>query len=148
MDKKIPATPDRSRQRHMPETRQENGPSLWPRPPAAITAAALQAPPNGAQITVAGLVILRQRPGTANGVIFITLEDETGSVNVIVWRKLFEQFRRAVTSARLMRVTGTVQRANGVTHIIAQHIEDISDMLNHLVSPVETLPTAPETRYD
>lgn len=125
MDKKISATPDHSRQRHMPEAQHENGPSLWPRPPAAITSAALQAPPNGARITVAGLVILRQRPGTANGVIFITLEDETGSVNVIVWRKLFEQFRRAVTSARLMRVTGTVQRADGVTHIIAQHIEDI-----------------------
>ena len=109
----------------MPETGHKNGPSLWPRPPAAITTAALQAPPNGARITVAGLVILRQRPGTANGVIFITLEDETGSANVIVWRKLFEQFRRAVTSARLMRVTGTVQRADGVTHIIAQHIEGI-----------------------
>jgi DNA polymerase III alpha subunit len=132
----------------MHETRHKNGPSLWPRPPSAITAATLQAPPNGAQITVAGLVILRQRPGTANGVIFITLEDETGSVNVIVWRKLFEQFRRVVTSARLMRVTGTVQRADGVTHIIAQHIEDISNMLDYLVSPFETLPTAPETHYE
>jgi DNA-directed RNA polymerase len=81
-------------------------------------------------------------------VVFITLEDETGSVNVIIWRKLFEQFRRAVTSARLMRVTGTVQRANGVPHIIAQHIEDISDMLDHLVTPVEPLSTAPKTRYD
>ena len=132
----------------MTKTRHENGPSLWPRPPTAITATALQAPPNGARITVAGLVILRQRPGTANGVIFIALEDETGSVNVIVWRKLFEQFLKAVTSARLMRVTGTVQRADGVTHIVARHIEDISDMLDHLMSPVETLPTVPETRYD
>ena len=80
--------------------------------------------------------------------IFIALEDETGSVNVIVWRKLFEQFLKAMTSARLMRVTRTVQRADGVTHIVAQHIEDISDMLDHLMSPVETLPTVPETRYD
>jgi DNA polymerase III alpha subunit len=107
----------------------------------------LHTPPNGARITVAGLVILRQRPGTAKGVIFITLEDETGTVNVIVWRKLFEDSRRAVTSARLLRVTGTLQRADGVTHVIAQNIEDISLMLDHLLTPVLPLSTADKTRY-
>ena len=96
---------------------------------------------------MAGLVILRQRPGTAKGVIFITLEDETGTVNVIVWRKLFELNRRAVIAARLLRVTGTLQRADGVTHVIAQNIEDISQMLDHLVTPVLPLSTAAETRY-
>jgi DNA-directed RNA polymerase len=92
-------------------------------------------PPNGARVAVAGLVILRQRPGTANGVIFITLEDETGVVNVIVWRALYERFRRAVIAGRMLRVTGRLQRENDVTHIIAEQIEDISDMLDRLVAP-------------
>ena len=82
---------------------------------------------------MAGLVILRQRPGTAKGVIFVTLEDETGIVNVVVWRKIYEQFRRAVISGRLLRVTGRMQRAHSVTHVIAEEIEDISGMLDVLV---------------
>ena len=106
----------------------------WPRPPAALTATRLSEPPQGARITVAGLVILRQRPGTAKGVIFLTLEDETGVVNVIVWRALYEKFRRAVISGRMLRVTGRLQRENGVTHVLAETIEDISFMLDHLLS--------------
>lgn len=109
--------------------------SLWPRPPSALPAAQLHVPPNGARITVAGLVILRQRPGTAKGVIFLTLEDETGVVNVIVWRSLYEQFRRAVIAGRLLRVTGRIQRENDVTHVIAEHVEDISPMLDDLLTP-------------
>lgn len=105
----------------------------WPRPPACLAAARLEEPPEGARITVAGLVILRQRPGTAKGVIFLTLEDETGIVNVIVWRKLYERYRRAVISARLLRVTGRLQRAHSVTHVIAEEIEDISPMLDLLL---------------
>jgi len=107
----------------------------WPRPPAAMTAARLEEPPSGARIAVAGLVILRQRPGTAKGVIFVTLEDETGVVNVIVWRHVYEQFRRAVIAGRLLRVTGRLQRAQGVTHVIAERIEDISEMLDDLLRP-------------
>ncbi|MCP4209450.1 MAG: hypothetical protein GY767_20740 [Shimia sp.] len=107
----------------------------WPRPPAALTASRLTVPPNGARITVAGLVILRQRPGTANGVIFVTLEDETGVVNVIVWRSLYEHFRRAVIAGRLLRVTGRIQRENNVTHVIAERIEDLSPLLDSLVTP-------------
>ena len=75
----------------------------WPRPPACCTAAQLHVPPNHARVTVAGLVILRQRPGTAKGVIFLTLEDETGVVNVVVWRALYERFRRAVIAGRHAR---------------------------------------------
>ena len=105
----------------------------WPRPPACLPATRLGEPPEGARITVAGLVILRQRPGTAKGVIFVTLEDETGIVNVIVWRKMYEQFRRAVISGRLLRVTGRLQRAHDVTHVIAEEIEDISPMLDLLL---------------
>ena len=89
----------------------------------------------GARITVAGLVILRQRPGTAKGVIFLTLEDETGIVNVIVWRKLYERFRRAVISGRCLRVTGRLQCETGVMHLIAEQIEDISPLLDRLLDP-------------
>ena len=110
----------------------------WPRPPAALPAERLNEPPAGARITVAGLVILRQRPGTAKGVIFLTLEDETGVVNIIVWRAMYERFRRAVIAGRLLRVTGRLQRAHSVTHIIAEEIEDISAMLDLLVHPERT----------
>ncbi|MGI9368947.1 MAG: OB-fold nucleic acid binding domain-containing protein [Ruegeria sp.] len=105
----------------------------WPRPPSCLPASQLDAPPEGARVTVAGLVILRQRPGTAKGVIFVTLEDETGIVNIVVWRKIYERFRRAVISGRLLRVTGRMQRAHSVTHVIAEEIEDISSMLDVLV---------------
>ena len=107
----------------------------WPRPPACLVAARLDEPPNGARVAVAGLVILRQRPGTAKGVIFITLEDETGVVNVIVWRALYERFRRAVIAGRLLRVTGRLQRESGVTHVLAEEIEDISPLLDRLADP-------------
>lgn len=110
-------------------------PYPWPRPPACLPAAMLDLPPQGARVAVAGLVILRQRPGTAKGVIFITLEDETGVVNVIVWRKLYEAFRRAVIAGRMLRVTGRLQRENEVTHVIAEGVEDISPMLDDLLRP-------------
>ncbi|KUF12245.1 OB-fold nucleic acid binding domain-containing protein [Pseudoponticoccus marisrubri] len=112
-------------------------PPVWPRPPAALTAEQLARPPSGARVTVAGLVILRQRPGTAKGVIFLTLEDETGVVNVIVWRKLYERFRRAVIAGRMLRVTGRVQRESGVTHVISEEIEDISHLLDTLLAPAD-----------
>ena len=105
----------------------------WARPPSCVRACDMEPVPLGARICVAGLVILRQRPGTANGVIFLTLEDETGVVNIIVWRKIYEQFRRAVIAARMLRVTGRLQRAHGVTHILAEQIEDISEMLDLLL---------------
>ncbi|MEL7098806.1 MAG: OB-fold nucleic acid binding domain-containing protein [Pseudomonadota bacterium] len=109
--------------------------SNWPKPPACLRADQLRLPPEGARIAVAGLVILRQRPGTAKGVIFITLEDETGVINIIVWRAMYERFRRAVIAGRMLRVTGRLQRAHGVTHVLAEEIEDISDMLDLLLAP-------------
>ena len=105
----------------------------WPRPPACVPAAWLDRPPTGARVTVGGLVILRQRPGTAGGTIFVTLEDETGVVNVIVWRKMYERYRRAVIAGRMLRVTGRLQREAGVTHLLAEVIEDISTMLDSLL---------------
>ncbi len=114
-----------------------SGPADWPRPPCALRADQMALPPENARITVAGLVILRQRPGTAKGVIFITLEDETGVVNIIVWRAMYEKFRRAVIAGRMLRVTGRLQRAHSVTHVLADEIEDISHMLDLLVRPDE-----------
>ena len=110
-----------------------NATQTWPTPPAALPNAMLNLPPNGARVAVAGLVLVRQRPGTANGVIFITLEDETGICNVIVWRKLYETYRRAVISGRMLRVTGRIQREGAVCHVIAEHVEDISFMLDELL---------------
>ncbi|MEL7206510.1 MAG: OB-fold nucleic acid binding domain-containing protein, partial [Pseudomonadota bacterium] len=117
----------------------------WPRPPAALPAERLDEPPAGARITVAGLVILRQRPGTAKGVIFLTLEDETGVINVVVWRALYERFRRAVIAGRLLRVTGRLQRENAVVHVVAEEIEDISPMLDRLLEPEDRLSRVVET---
>lgn len=110
-------------------------PGSWPRPPLALPAARLVEPPIGARVTVAGLVLVRQRPGTAKGVIFLTLEDETGTCNVVVWAKVFEQFRRAVIAGRLLRVTGRVQREAGVVHVVAEAIEDLSSLLDRLLDP-------------
>ncbi len=84
-------------------------------------------------MTVAGLVLVRQRPGTAKGVIFVTLEDEFGVCNVVIWQKIYQRFRRAVIAGRLLRVTGRVQRHSGVTHVVAEGVEDISGMLDELV---------------
>lgn len=95
----------------------------------------LDRPPHGARICVAGLVLLRQRPGTAHGVIFITLEDETGTVNVVVWNAIYERFRRAVIAGRMLRVLGRVQREGSVIHVIADQIEDCSGMLDQLLRP-------------
>lgn len=110
-------------------------PNSWPRPPAALPAARLDEPSVGARVCVAGLVLVRQRPGTAKGVIFVTLEDETGTANVVVWATVFERFRRAVIAGRLLRVTGRLQREAGVVHIVAEDIEDLSPLLDTLLHP-------------
>ncbi|MDO6585545.1 error-prone DNA polymerase [Salipiger sp. 1_MG-2023] len=86
---------------------------------------------------VAGLVITRQRPGTASGVIFLTLEDETGTANVVVWPKVYEAFRRAVMGGRLLRIHGYLQREGIVVHLIAQRIEDMSHKLGELGHPMD-----------
>ena len=104
-----------------------------PRPPHCVPNMRLDEVPAGRRIAVAGLVLVRQRPGTAKGVIFVTLEDETGIVNVIVWRKIYERFRRAVIAGRCLRVTGRLQREGAVTHVIADEVEDISWMLDELL---------------
>ena len=96
---------------------------------------ALRTTVDGSWITVCGLVITRQRPGTASGVVFITLEDATGTCNVIVWPTMFQTYRKVVMTGRLLRVRGKLQREGRVTHIIANHIEDLSCLLDRLGDP-------------
>ncbi|MDP6404381.1 MAG: error-prone DNA polymerase [Alphaproteobacteria bacterium] len=94
-------------------------------------------------VTVAGLVICRQRPGTASGVVFVTLEDETGVANLVVWPKVFERYRKAVLRSRLMQVRGTVQREGLVIHLIAQRIDDLSHRLGELATGTDQGTAAP-----
>jgi error-prone DNA polymerase len=104
---------------------------------------------NGARVTVAGLVLVRQRPGTAKGVIFMTLEDETGIANTIVWARTFEAFRPVVLGARLVSVTGPLQSASGVIHVVAEDIRDLTPMLQHLSDahgPINALAPTDEVR--
>ncbi|MDF2141489.1 error-prone DNA polymerase [Paenirhodobacter sp. CAU 1674] len=88
------------------------------------------------RLAVCGLVITRQRPGTSSGVIFLTLEDETGVSNIVVWPRVYERFRRAVMGGRLLRVTGRLEREGIVTHLIADRIEDLSHRLSDLGHPL------------
>ena len=87
---------------------------------------------SGARVTVAGLVLVRQRPGTAKGVVFETLEDETGVANVIVWPKVFEANRALVLGARCVAVTGRLQSQDGVIHVVAQRLEDLTPLMHEI----------------
>jgi error-prone DNA polymerase len=89
----------------------------------------------GSRIEVAGLVLVRQRPGTATGVVFMTLEDETGIANLVVWNPIFERFRRIVMGARLVACRGRLQREGEVIHVVAEHLEDLSPLLARLWDP-------------
>jgi error-prone DNA polymerase len=87
---------------------------------------------NGQRINVAGLVITKQRPGTASGVTFVTLEDETGQINLIVWKKVAEEFRSALLNARLLGIAGELQIEGKLIHVIAQQLFDHTEMLGGL----------------
>ncbi|WP_171103458.1 error-prone DNA polymerase [Ruegeria sp. HKCCD7255] len=120
---------------------------LRPAIPGLVTHASLPEIALGRH-SVCGLVITRQRPGTASGVIFLTLEDETGVSNVVVWQQIYQRFRRAVMGARLLRVTGYLQREGIVTHLIAQDIEDLSHKLSELGHPQPEALTTEGPRAD
>ena len=77
----------------------------------------------------AGLVLLRQRPGTAKGVTFVTLEDETGQVNLVIWQSVWDHHRRAARNANALLVSGHLQKAEGIIHVVAQRLHDLSDHL-------------------
>ncbi len=87
---------------------------------------------NGQTLNVAGLVITKQRPGTASGVTFVTLEDETGQINVVVWKQIAEQYRAALLNARLLGLSGELQIEGKVIHVIAHRLFDHTNMLGNL----------------
>jgi error-prone DNA polymerase len=99
-----------------------------------ITAEQLKSIRDGKRLSIAGLVLIRQRPGSAKGVVFITIEDETGVANLVVWPDVFEKQRKIVMGARLMAVHGIVQKDedDGVIHVVARRLEDHSHMLRNL----------------
>ena len=84
------------------------------------------------KVKMAGLVLIRQRPGTAKGVCFITIEDEVGVANVVVWPKMMEKYRKVVMQSRLLMIEGYVQRDVEIIHVVAQHLEDRTDALMRL----------------
>jgi error-prone DNA polymerase len=97
-----------------------------------VAAAELARLPVGRRVAIAGIVLIRQRPGSANGVVFITLEDETGIANLILWPPILERFRRAALGATLLGCTGKLQREESVIHIVADRLEDLTPRLHRL----------------
>jgi len=94
-----------------------------------ITSAQLQATNRGKWVHVAGLVLIRQRPGTASGIVFVTLEDETGIVNLIVRPDIFERYQPIARHAALMQADGYVERQGQVIHVMAKRLHDRSDLI-------------------
>jgi error-prone DNA polymerase len=103
-------------------------------PKRLLTAAQMRDYPNGRLVRACGIVTMRQQPQTAKGVVFVTLEDETGSVNVIVWKAVKEQFREVLYRARLMAVFGIWQRdeSGAVCHVVAKRLVDLTPLLGEL----------------
>ena len=97
-----------------------------------VPTAQLKAAKDGDRVSVAGLVLIRQQPGTANGIVFLTLEDETGPANIVVWRRVFQANRRTVMMASFLAVHGRVQKADGVIHVVAERFTDLSSQLAKL----------------
>jgi DNA-directed DNA polymerase III PolC len=95
---------------------------------------------NDDRFTLAGLVLVRQRPGTASGVVFVTIEDECGIANLVVWPKVFEAHRRIVMGSRLLAVSGHVQREGLVIHLVAEHLWDWSEELDRIAEIDEAFP--------
>ena len=101
------------------------------------TCAELQLMRDGQWVEVAGLVLIRQRPGSAKGVVFMTIEDETGVANVVIWSKTLEKFRKQVMGARLILVSGRVQRHEDIIHVVSVALRDKSDLLWQLTEEAQ-----------
>ncbi|MCL4139553.1 UNVERIFIED_CONTAM: hypothetical protein GTU68_057063 [Idotea baltica] len=106
----------------------------------ALTTADACAAPNGTRVQVAGVVLIRQRPGSASGVCFITMEDETGVANLVVWPRVFERYRGTVMGARILMVKGRVQSADNVTHIVTEQLIDRTNDLTLLSEDIQRDP--------
>jgi DNA-directed DNA polymerase III PolC len=94
---------------------------------------------NGARVRVSGLVTIRQRPGSAEGVVFLTIEDESAIANIVVWPTLFERFRPVILGARYVGVTGRMQEECGVIHVVAERLDDLTPLLARLAEGGVTL---------
>jgi error-prone DNA polymerase len=101
-----------------------------------LTAASLTGEPAGSHVKIAGIVLIRQRPATASGVIFATIEDETGIANIVIWATALKRYRRAILGARLLRVEGRVQRQRDVTHVVGEDFADLSSLLRQLAGDI------------
>ena len=92
----------------------------------------------GQMIRIAGVVTGRQRPGTASGVVFLTLEDETGNTNMVIWASVMERFRAVLLQGQLLKFKGVVEREGCVIHVVAGHVENASHLLEDSVSAQQT----------
>jgi DNA-directed DNA polymerase III PolC len=99
-----------------------------------LSARELDGLPHGRPVRTAGIVLMRQRPGSASGVTFLTLEDETGQVNIIVWERIGEEYRLPLVESRLLEVHGELQRQDGVLHVVARRLIDRSRLLGELIT--------------
>ncbi|WP_339764686.1 error-prone DNA polymerase [uncultured Sulfitobacter sp.] len=97
---------------------------------------------NGQAVSLAGIVLIRQRPGSAKGVCFITLEDETGVANLVVWPKVMDLFRKVIMQSRLINISGMLQRSDEVIHVVAHQLTDRSDALDRLSNDALDVPLA------
>jgi error-prone DNA polymerase len=100
-----------------------------------MTAVALAKRPDKSRVRVAGLVLVRQQPSTAKGIVFVTLEDETGVVNLIVRPDVWKRYHRAANLASTMLASGRLQHAEGVTHVLATRLEDLTSILPTIKPP-------------
>jgi error-prone DNA polymerase len=107
-----------------------------------LSCADLKQSRDGARVSVAGVVLVRQRPGSAQGVVFMTIEDETGVANSVIWPNVLERERKVVMGARLVVVHGRVQRHEDIIHVVAERLEDRSDWLHLLTEDGENLSVA------
>ena len=110
---------------------------------------ALRTIESGARVRISGLVTCRQRPGSAKGVVFMTIEDESAVANVIVWPKLFERARPVVLGARYVAVRGRLQQESGVIHVVADELEDLTFLLARLAehgADIDSLARCDEVR--
>lgn len=113
-----------------------------------ITIASMKDLPHGARVKVSGLVLIRQRPGTAKGVCFITIEDETGNANLVLFKDLFDKFRKEVIQSKLLMVEGQLQREGEVMHVIVKKCHNYSRLLRKLTQQKDTSLTVPLLRAD
>ena len=99
-----------------------------------VTAEYIKTLPNGTSVRTTGIVTSRQRPSTSSGVVFVTLEDETGYTNVVIWRRIASEQRQILLNTQLLGIKGHIERDGQVIHLIAKQLVDFSPLLGKLVT--------------